>query len=51
LMKALIGYNAAPSLLEVVSYWAYWAFAIFGVRRWIDQRVAGSAVRSDPIAS
>ncbi|HLC04348.1 MAG TPA: iron uptake transporter permease EfeU [Anaerolineales bacterium] len=51
LMKALIGYNAAPSLLEVVSYGAYWAFAIFGVRRWIDQRLAGEALRSNLIAS
>ncbi len=51
LMNAVVGYNADPSLLEVICYWAYWALAIFGVRRWIDQRLARRAARSEPIAS
>jgi high-affinity iron transporter len=50
LMNALVGYNASPSLLEVITYWAYWALAIFGVRRWIDQRLARRAVRREPLA-
>lgn len=49
LMNTVVGYNADPSLLEVVSYWAYWALAIFGVRRWIDQRLARGAPQSKPI--
>jgi len=50
LTSALVGYNADPSLLEVVFYWGYWGLAIFGGRRWIDQRHARSAVRSEPVA-
>ena len=49
LMNALVGYNANPSMLEVLTYWAYWGLAIFGVRRWVDRRVARSAVGSEPI--
>lgn len=51
LMKALVGYNADPSLLEVFAYWAYWGLAVFGIRRWIDLRVARSAVRGEAIVS
>jgi high-affinity iron transporter len=50
-MNALLGYNANPSLLEVLAYWAYWGLAIFGVRRWIDQRLGGSAAHHQPVAS
>jgi high-affinity iron transporter len=50
LMNALVGYNPSPSLLEVIAYWAYWALAVFGVRRWIDQRLARGAVRRQPLA-
>ncbi len=38
-LHAVIGYNASPSLLEVVGYWAYWAFALIGVRWLVDRRV------------
>ncbi len=32
ILRALIGYNDSPSVLEVVAYLAYWFAAIFGVR-------------------
>ena len=32
ILRALIGYNDSPSVLEVVTYLAYWVAAIFGVR-------------------
>jgi high-affinity iron transporter len=37
LLKAVLGYNANPSLLEVIGYWAYWAFALIGVP-WLANR-------------
>jgi high-affinity iron transporter len=40
ILKALFGYNGDPSLLEVLSYAAYWVLALFGVRWWVDRRVA-----------
>lgn len=39
LLGAVIGYNGNPSLLEVVGYWAYWIFALFGVRWLVDRKV------------
>jgi high-affinity iron transporter len=51
LTNAVVGYNPHPSLLEVVCFWAYWGVAIFGVRRWIDRRMARRAVQRDPIRS
>jgi high-affinity iron transporter len=49
IFKALFGYNGNPSLLEVVSYVAYWVVALFGVRWWVDRRAAQTTVT--PIAS
>ena len=40
IMKALFGYNGSPSLLEVVSYAAYWVVALAGVRWWVGRRAA-----------
>ena len=40
LLKALVGYNATPTLAEVVGYVAYWAFALFGVGWLIDRTLA-----------
>lgn len=37
LLKAVLGYNANPSLLEVIGYWAYWGFALLGVP-WLANR-------------
>ena len=40
LLKALFGYNGNPSLLEVLSYVAYWVLALLGVRWWVGRRAA-----------
>jgi len=40
LLKALFGYNGNPSLLEVISYVAYWLVALLGVRWWVGRRAA-----------
>jgi len=40
IMKALFGYNGNPSLLEVISYIAYWVLALAGVRWWVGRRAA-----------
>jgi high-affinity iron transporter len=40
IMKALFGYNGNPSLLEVISYVAYWVLALAGVRWWVEKRAA-----------
>ena len=40
IMKALFGYNGSPSLLEVISYMAYWVVALVGVRWWVGRRAA-----------
>jgi high-affinity iron transporter len=39
-LKALVGYNSAPSLLEVLSYCAYWVLALLGVRWWVGRHTA-----------
>jgi len=40
ILKALFGYNGNPSLLEVISYAAYWVVALVGVRWWVGRRAA-----------
>jgi len=40
ILKTLIGYNSAPSLLEVLGYVAYWVLALVGVRWWVDRHTA-----------
>ena len=40
MMKSLFGYNGNPSLLEVISYAAYWVVALAGVRWWVGRRAA-----------
>ncbi|MBI3740679.1 MAG: FTR1 family protein [Chloroflexi bacterium] len=45
LLRSLIGYNAQPSLLEVVSYLAYWVIIIETIRWW-TQRVVSRAARA-----
>ena len=40
ILRTLVGYNSAPSLLEVLSYAAYWVLALAGVRWWVDRHVA-----------
>lgn len=37
LLKALFGYNADPSLLEVVSYFGYWVGVTIAVRWWVGR--------------
>ena len=38
ILRTLIGYNSAPSLLEVLSYVAYWVLALSGVRWWVNRQ-------------
>jgi high-affinity iron transporter len=45
-LKTLVGYNSSPSLLEVLSYLAYWVLALVGVRWWVDRRAAKTAARA-----
>lgn len=40
LLKAVLGYNANPSLLEVIGYWAYWGLVLFGMPWLVDRRLA-----------
>ena len=40
LLQTLVGYNANPSLLEVVAYWLYWGFVLFCIPWLIDRRIA-----------
>lgn len=47
--KALFGYNGNPSLLEVVSYAAYWVVTLLGVRWWIERRAARVVPTSTPV--
>lgn len=46
ILKALFGYNGNPSLLEVLSYAAYWIVALVGVRWWVEKRAARVEVRA-----
>jgi high-affinity iron transporter len=39
-LRATVGYSSAPSLEEVLGYWAYWLVALVGVRWWVDRKVA-----------
>jgi high-affinity iron transporter len=39
ILSAVIGYNATPTPLEFVGYWAYWALALFGVRWLVERKV------------
>ena len=43
-MKALFGYNGSPSLLEVISYLAYWVVVVLGVRWLVERRMAKMAL-------
>jgi high-affinity iron transporter len=38
ILKALFGYNGNPSLLEVLSYVAYWLAVLTGMRWWVNRR-------------
>jgi len=44
-LNTLIGYNSAPSLLEVISYIVYWVLALVGVRWWVNRHLAKTAAR------
>jgi high-affinity iron transporter len=43
LLRSLVGYNAQPSILEVVSYTFYWGVLLLGIRWW-TQRISTSTV-------
>ena len=48
-LHTVVGYNASPSLLEVIGYWAYWAFALIGVRWLVDRRVERVQAPTTPV--
>ncbi len=37
ILRALVGYNATPSILEVVAYVFYWSVVLFGIRWWTQR--------------
>jgi high-affinity iron transporter len=37
ILRALIGYNDSPTLLEVATYMGYWLVVVFAVRWWIQR--------------
>ncbi len=37
-LKAVLGYNANPSLLEVASYVGYWVLVVVSVRWWVSRQ-------------
>lgn len=39
LLRAIVGYNASPSLLEALGYAAYWGFALIGVPWLVSRRI------------
>ncbi len=52
ILKAVFGYNGNPSLLEVIGYWAYWVFALFGIRWLVERRVwHAQATQQSPVTT
>jgi len=49
LLGSVIGYNANPSLAEVLTYWGYWLAALFGVRWLVDRKVTHLAAERQPV--
>jgi high-affinity iron transporter len=49
-LRALVGYNSAPSLEEVAAYWIYWLAALAGVP-WLVNRKARRAARRGALAA
>ncbi len=39
LLTAIVGYNPAPSLLQVIAYWVYWGFALIGVPWFVNRKI------------
>ncbi|MBL8153873.1 MAG: hypothetical protein JNM70_06780 [Anaerolineae bacterium] len=40
LLKAIIGYNGNPSLLEVIAYWGYWLLVLVGIPWLVERRAS-----------
>ncbi|MCH7609854.1 MAG: FTR1 family protein [Chloroflexi bacterium] len=38
MLKAVVGYNGNPSLVEVVAYFSYWIAVLLGLRLWMESR-------------
>jgi high-affinity iron transporter len=52
ILKAVFGYNGNPSLLEVIGYWAYWVFALIGIRWLVERRVwQAQSTQQSPITT
>ncbi len=43
LLRALVGYNDNPTLLEIIGYIGYWVIVATAVTRWTNRRPAGKA--------
>ncbi len=37
ILRSLVGYNASPSVLEVIGYLFYWIVILLGIRLWTDR--------------
>jgi high-affinity iron transporter len=48
ILAAVVGYNANPSLAEVITYWGYWLAALVGVRWLVDRKVTRVAAEAQP---
>lgn len=51
MLRVLVGYNDAPSLLEVVGYLGYWVVALAGVNWWANRPVVRRSVTSNAEAN
>jgi high-affinity iron transporter len=49
LLQSVVGYNANPSLTEVLTYLGYWLVALVGVRWLVDRKVTHLAAESQPL--
>jgi len=49
-LRTLVGYNDAPSLLEVIGYVLYWTIAVVVVRWWVERysKLTGSPLTPSP---
>jgi high-affinity iron transporter len=48
ILQSVVGYNANPSLAEVLTYWGYWLAALVGVRWLVDRKVTQLAAERQP---
>ncbi len=51
LLSAIVGYTAAPSLLEVAGYLAYWGFALVGVPWLVNRKIERAQETPPPVVA